>query len=188
MIPEPIHPYSISRHLAEDLVIATHKQGQMDCLVVRLSNAIGKPLTPDANCWMLVVHDLCRQAIEEGSLKLSGTGKDFRDFIAMGELTQIVQKLVDYQENYPYRLINVGGRNTCTILTIAEMVVSSCERLLGFQPEIHIPNVEESSQFTENQLLDYNCDRLHSICTWERVDLQQEIDEILEFCQQEFAL
>lgn len=185
IVPEPAHPYSISRHLAENFVLATKKQNSMNSIVLRLSNAVGKPLTRDANCWMLVAHDLCRQAIENRCLILKGDGKDVRNFIAIGELLQIINQLVQYQTVFPYRLVNVGGGNTYSIRSIAEMIVASCNKLFGFKPEIiHNKTITAKS---EKAHLDYSCENLYSICQIDPVSIQEEIDELLLFCQKEFA-
>jgi len=184
-IPEPSHPYSISRHLAEDFVISSRRYSQMDTLVLRLSNAVGSPLTKDANCWMLVAHDLCRQSVEKGYMTLHGSGKDLRNFISISDLLQIVKELVKYREEYQYYLLNVGGENSYSILKIAQKIASGSNRLLGFTPDILIPNKKQV--LSDGCDLDYRSERLSSMCSYNQIELQEEIDNLLLFCQQEFT-
>jgi UDP-glucose 4-epimerase len=64
------HPYATSHLAGEGSVLTAVSQGNIKGSVVRISNAFGSPVSKSANCWMLLVNDLCKQAVVERSLTL----------------------------------------------------------------------------------------------------------------------
>ena len=68
--PANLHPYATSHRAGEDVVRFAHQRGEIEGIVVRLSNAFGMPMDKAVNCWMLLVSDLCRQAVMERQMKL----------------------------------------------------------------------------------------------------------------------
>ena len=70
LLPRPKHPYSITHRVAEDYVIGGVDQKRLSASVFRLTNAVGSPITPKANCWTLVVNDFCRQVVTSNSIKV----------------------------------------------------------------------------------------------------------------------
>ena len=83
LCPLPMHPYAISHRAAEDIVRMAHARGELEGITVRVSNAFGPPAHISANCWMLLVNDLCRQAILDKQLVLNSSGEQYRDFVPM---------------------------------------------------------------------------------------------------------
>src|SRR5207245_1641136 len=65
-----LHPYATSHRAAEDVVRAAHERKTIEGVVIRLSNAYGAPVSEDANCWTLLVNDLCRQAARTKTMVL----------------------------------------------------------------------------------------------------------------------
>ncbi len=63
------HPYGWSKGLGEKLCQETDRT---QVLILRLSNAFGRPASRDTECWHLFVNDLCRQAGQ-----ISQAGIDF---------------------------------------------------------------------------------------------------------------
>ena len=61
--PRNLHPYATSHLAGEHAVLSTNKCGEIQGIVLRLSNAFGSPMHKSVNCWRLLVNDLCRQAV-----------------------------------------------------------------------------------------------------------------------------
>ena len=66
-LPNNSHPYASSHLAGESAVLNADERGVIQGVVMRLSNAYGAPMHKGVNCWMLVVNDLCRQAVQTRS-------------------------------------------------------------------------------------------------------------------------
>jgi UDP-glucose 4-epimerase len=156
--PVSLHPYATTHRAGEDVVRAAQSQGAIEGIVVRLSNAFGAPAHVDANCWMLLVNDLCRQAVMTGRMVLRSSGLQRRDFVAMADVCSAMTHLLGV--GIPARadaLFNVGGGWSSTVLEMAHRVGERVKETGLQEPEIlvgHSAEVEESGS------LDYRMDRL----------------------------
>jgi CDP-paratose 2-epimerase len=63
-----------------------------------------------------------------------GTGKQVRDFVAVGELAELVLAQVERIDDLPHRLYNVGG-GTMSSLSLAELT-ELCAEITGNRVEI----------------------------------------------------
>jgi len=79
-LPRPVHPYAIAHRSAEDFVLAWNDEGKIEGVVLRLSNALGAPATPEMDRWTLASNDFCRQAVLQRRLVLKSPGLQWRDF------------------------------------------------------------------------------------------------------------
>lgn len=112
--PVNLHPYATSHRAGEDAVRAAHQREEIVGVVIRLSNAYGAPMHREVNCWMLLVNDLCRQAVQTRKLVLRSSGVQLRDFITLHDTA----RCVDHFIHLPARscgdgLFNLGG-SACT--------------------------------------------------------------------------
>jgi UDP-glucose 4-epimerase len=97
-LPAPRHPYATSHRAAEDAVLAA--SGNFTAMVLRLSNGFGAPTHAQANCWTLLVNDLCRQAVTDCTLRLRSAGLQHRDFIPLADVTRIVDHMLHLDARY----------------------------------------------------------------------------------------
>ena len=118
-LPRPLHPYGITHRTAEDFVLAS--TGITQGIVLRLSNAIGAPASPHADCWMLIVNDCCRQAVTKGRITLNSTGEATRDFVGITNVVDVISSLCLESIRVP-NLMHVVSGQSCSILEIAKMV------------------------------------------------------------------
>jgi len=176
------HPYATSHRAGEDVVIAAHQRGDIEGVVIRLSNSYGAPAHTDANCWMLVVNDLCRQATTIQKMVLHSSGQQRRDFIALTDACRAIAHLLRLPiDNLDNGLFNVGGAWSPTILEMAQRVAERIDIATGSRPKIQC----EKDQITGSTgLLDYRINKLtdtgFNLNSSESVD--QEIDGLIHFC------
>lgn len=138
--PVALHPYATSHRAGEDAVRAAHQSADIEGIVVRLSNAYGAPANKEANCWMLLVNDLCRQTATTRRLVLRTAGLQRRDFITLTDVGRAIAHLATLpREAVGNGLFNVGGSWAPTVREMAELVASRSEVLLGFRPPISQP-------------------------------------------------
>ncbi len=182
--PRNLHPYATSHLVGEHAVLNTNSRGEFQGIVLRLSNAFGRPMNKDVNCWMLLVNDLCRQAVQAHKLVLQSSGLQHRDFIGLTEVCCVVEKLVDSDQLKQSNLFNVGAGVSKSVLAMAQLVQQRCSKVLGFTPILQYKKSgidEQSATFT------YRTDNLSALgVSCKSQTNTVEIDKLLQFCQTSF--
>ena len=74
--PRSLHPYATSKRAGEDSVRNARACGDIEGIVVRLSNSFGAPACRETDCWQLLVNDLCQQAVTTKTMTLKSSGCD----------------------------------------------------------------------------------------------------------------
>ncbi|PIO89951.1 MAG: UDP-glucose 4-epimerase [Zetaproteobacteria bacterium CG06_land_8_20_14_3_00_59_53] len=180
--PRNLHPYATSHRAGEDVVRAASQRGEIEGVVIRLSNSFGAPMNGEVNCWMLLVNDLCRQAVQTQRLVLRTSGLQSRDFITLTDACRAIGHLLLLpSEKLGDGLFNVGGE-TMTVVDMAEMIQKRCVATLGFSPEI-IRHEATSGEVNLN--LEYRKDKLLSSGFVFDGDAAGEIDSTLCMCHVE---
>lgn len=175
------HPYALNHRAKETLVMQAHCSGLIEGVVIRLSNAFGVPAQKEANCWMLLVNDLCRQAANSSRLELKSTGQQRRDFVTVTDFCTALQHIIHLPSGaLGNGLFNIGGQWAPTVLEMTNYIANRYYKMTGVQPPIsHKPyNIEESSElnFMIQKLLNtgYAAGLENSIII--------EIDNLIKFC------
>ncbi len=184
-LPRPSHPYAITHKAAEDFVLASHDSQKITGIVLRLSNGFGAPDDPSVNRWMLLVADLCRQAVTTGKLVLRSSGLQQRDFITLEDVSLATTRFLTLPANVcGDGLFNLGGECAMSIFAMAERISARCNATLGFTPAIIRPEPKAD----EHEIpLDYRIDKLKSKGFSLRGDINSELDATLRLCQQAFG-
>jgi UDP-glucose 4-epimerase len=182
--PTTVHPYAISNLAAEDAVLASHQSGEIEGIVIRLSNAYGAPVDNDVNCWMLLVNDLCRQAVISGRLVLRSAGLQKRDFISLHDVVRAIYHFIKCPFDKPGDgIFNLGGEATYRVIELAELIAEQCEAVLGHRPEIERPDLV----LGEDSLgLNYRIDKLKKTGFSLNGNIKKEIDATLNYCHKKF--
>lgn len=184
--PLSLHPYATSHRSGEDVVRATHQSEKIEGIVIRLSNAFGAPAHKDTNCWMLLVNDLCQQAVTSGKLELRSSGLQLRDFITLKDVTMAIEHLLALPIGLCNNgLFNLGGECSLQIIDFTERIASRCNAVLNFPPPIIRPKPASNEVSIE---LDYCIDKLKATGFSLTGDIDAEIDATLLLCQDAFGL
>lgn len=135
--PRNLHPYATSHTAGEQVVLGASQRGELEGIVLRLSNAFGAPAHKDVNCWTLVVNDLCKQAVEMRKLILRSSGHQHRDFVAMSEVCRVCEQLTvsEYDDSHA-GIFNLGSGRSQSLIDIAETIQQRCRKILGYQPDL----------------------------------------------------
>jgi UDP-glucose 4-epimerase len=141
-LPKPVHPYAITHKCAEDYVLSYREEKGMNNLVIRLTNSFGGPAFPTADRWTLLVNDLCRSAVETGTMTLLSDGTQLRDFVCLEDVTHAVNHhlLLNNHENGIY---NLGAGHSTSIWDMALLVQKKAELVL--QKSIQLTRKEPAS-------------------------------------------
>ena len=179
-IPEPIHPYAITHHGAEDFVLAANKQKKIKGTVIRLSNAFGAPVHAGVDRWTLIVNDLCKQLVETRKMVLRSSGLQKRDFITLNDVSRAMEHLLNLTDSdRGDGLFNLGGDSCLSILEITELLAKRCKVVLGFKPEIIRP---ESDKNEKSPNLIFDIEKFKKTGFILQGDIEKEIDETLQMC------
>ena len=184
-VPKPVHPYAITHRVAEDFVLATHKNEDLIGIVFRLSNSFGSPNSPYADRWTLIVNDLCRQAVRSGRLILRSTGLQKRDFITLEDVGKAVLHFLGLKRSEcGDGLFNLGGDSSMRIVDLAQLVSLRCMDVIGFSPGILCPKPVKGEVSND---LTYNIEKAKATGFVLSGDINKEIDSMLSFCNRTFG-
>ena len=182
--PRNLHPYATSHLAGEHAVLSAHSRGELQGIVLRLSNAFGSPIHKDANCWMLLVNDLCKQAIETRKLLLHTSGLQHRDFIGLTEVCCVTEKLIDFDQLGQAKVFNLGTGVSQSVLEMAKLIQQRCTEVLGFTPELQH---KQSGIDEQPPTLTYCTNSLDALgISCKNLSYLEEIDKLLQICQTSF--
>lgn len=170
--PAPRGVYAVARLAAEHLVA----EGP-DPVVLRLTNAVGAPVHPDVDRWTLVAAELCRSAIETGSLELRSTGQQWRDFIGLADVVRAIGWCTS-PADLPAGTYNLSSGRPTTVRALAALVQDRVEQRTGRRPALVAPTPTEA----DPEAYVVSPDRLRSAGFTAEQDLADAVDEIIELC------
>ncbi len=173
------HPYALSNVAGENEVNERTASGEIFGINIRLSNAFGSPVGPNVNCWMLLVNDLCKQAIMTRRMILKTSGLQRRDFISIQDVCRVTHHLLSITEKNENNAYNVGGKTSLTVWEMANLVRERCEKFLGFLPELERVEPGEDEVSAD---FDYDTTKLLSTGFRYSDSFISEIDDLLAFC------
>lgn len=181
-IPAPVHPYAITHHVAEDFVRMMVQNEKIGGIILRLSNGFGCPSHTNVNRWSLIFNDFCLQAVLRKEIILKSSGKQYRDFITLTDISRCVEYLLKIDDKMFERgdlIYNLGGNFSISILDAANLVAERCQKVLGTTPEIVMGS---NSAGMLNEPVIYRTDKLKSIGFQLVSNVEEEIDNTIIFC------
>jgi len=183
LLPRPLHPYSITHRVAEDYVMEEACQQGLSATVFRLTNAIGSPITPQANCWMLVANDFCRQVVINKSIKVHSNKFLQRDFIPISSICSVVSSSLN-SNILDGEIVNLSSGIATTLQSLATLIANRSEAVLGFRP--HINFLSNSTEVGTSELIISNS-KLSYLGFKIDNNLSDEVDQLLLNCNKWFS-
>lgn len=188
---ENLHPYATSHLAGEACVRYAIQQSHIQGTVIRLSNAFGSPMSVDANCWGLLVNDLCKQVVQNGFIALKTAGLQQRNFIALTDVCNIIQKILNYvpslNSNFTLPdVLNVGSNYSMTVLEIATLIADRAQKILGKTIEIKHHEVEPMINIKNSEPFLYSINKLKQMGIQIDDSSITEIDNLIMYCKREF--
>lgn len=117
----PVNDYGLTHFFAEKYIEKHAKINGLKYVTLRLTNSYGCPKDINSDKWYLVLNDLCRQAHYNNKIELTSNGKALRDFIWMGDVAKIIEK-VSMHDRLINEVINLSSNMTYSIFDVAEHV------------------------------------------------------------------
>ena len=179
-IPSNNHPYATSHLLGEQYVLEANLSGKIKGSVLRLSNCYGPPVDKSADCWNLLVNDICLQAIKFNSINLKTSGTQSRNFIPISEFCRVVEYLIRTDSGKLDKpIFNIGGESM-SIIEMANLVAHI------FYKKYH----KKIDIFRKNDLNHTNMKKFEYKMSWlkdsnfdRNYNPEKEIEDLLDFCK-----
>lgn len=183
-LPRPLHPYAITHRAAEDYVVAAAMQNKINGIVLRLSNSFGAPVSADVNRWTLLANDLCRQAVEKGKMILHSNGCQYRDFICLDDVEEIISSILERRNPLEHIIYNLGSGISVRVIDMARIIESLCITVLKKTVPVELP---DQAMETKEPGLEFSIDRLLGEGFRIRNDVNLELERLLQFCADHFS-
>ena len=181
--PRPIHDYAITHRLAEDYVLQANSNKDITGSILRLTNSVGSPLNSKANCWMLVVNDLCKQTVLNQSMELHSDELVQRDFIPISTVCSTVVDVLT-SDVLDGEIANISSSVVLTLRELTNLIADRSEVVLGFRPNINFKRLPKGKPL---ESLFISNSKLKSSGFIIDTDLSYEIDRLLLNCKKWFA-
>jgi nucleoside-diphosphate-sugar epimerase len=179
--PLPSSQYGRSRLRMEMELHERCNATEMKPIVLRLANTFGVPAFPKNSTWDLLIHDLCRQAVKLGRLKLTSDGSGYRNILALGDAADAIAQIAT--KRIPSGTYILAGPRTYRVHEIAELVRSRAERIL--QKALMVEFDHAKTTVDHSFTLHPSSLNAFGVAVGNR--LIEEMDELLRLAQSEFA-
>lgn len=173
-IPEPRHPYAVARLASEHLASAA---GVDQLVVLRLTNSVGAPATERVERWTLVANELCRQAAAGDPLRLRSSGRQWRDFIDLGDVCRTIA--ASAIGSVPPGTYNLGSGQARTVLDLAGVIADVTGELIGTRPVVDAPPLVGEPP----PRIDVDVSRLLQHVDAPTTPIEASVRELVEFCR-----
>lgn len=136
--PNPRSPYAVSKLSAEYYIRTIGDLWGIETVCLRVFNAYGpgQPLPPSH---APVIPYCFRQAVENGTIVIHGSGNQTRDYVYVDDVVSAM-KAVSYAEKINRMIINVGSGVETSVHEIVKTVIATT----GTNPEVVINKSHDS--------------------------------------------
>lgn len=135
----PVNMYGFTHLMSEIALKFLSEVKGLNVTILRLANAYGAPIFSSANCWWLVINDLCLMAFRDRKILLKSDGSPQRDFIHLHDVCKVVQGISMVNDN-DMKILNLASGETVTILELAFMVANLYKKKKGVEIPVITPN------------------------------------------------
>ncbi|MCH9743485.1 MAG: SDR family oxidoreductase [Gammaproteobacteria bacterium] len=181
-IPAPVSNYAMTHLAAEKHVLSAHISSEMECAILRLSNAFGYPMSQEVNCWSLLMNDLAKNILLKNTCKLRSSGEQMRDFITLSDVVRYIVMFISMPQTDMYPVYNVGSGMSMKIKNMAGILVE-CAQNIGLSVDLELENISEN--FGEFR---YSIDKLKKVANTPDNDVYKEVYELLNFCKKNYSV
>jgi UDP-glucose 4-epimerase len=177
--PEPRSAYSIARLASEHICFerAAQAGAATSAVCFRVTNSVGAPRDPGVDRWSLVANDLCRQAVVEGDLRLQTNGRQWRDFVHVDDVLDVIIAALD-PARLPGGLYNLASGSPMTVLELARRIQDAYARTSGTRVDLEVPPGGPGPVPPTT----YSVSKLTALGLAPHRPVQSAIEETLAFC------
>ena len=176
---ETKNDYGLTHLFAEGYVKQYGFSSKIPYTIIRLTNSYGCPKDMNSSKWYLILNDLSKMAFEKKEVALKSNGQAPRDFIWMGDVCEVIEKL---GKNGPTNdTFNLSGQLTFRMIDIARFVKEAYAEKYGEDLPLKT-NTDDQSSFPDG--FSVSSDKLRELipfsCEPHFKEEAQKIFEIIE--------
>jgi UDP-glucose 4-epimerase len=123
--------YARAHHLAEEEVRRAQREGRLEYVIVRPTNAYGFSAHADVHRWELVPGCFCRSAVEQGQIVLRTSGLQQRDFVHLEQVATLTLGICRSFGEFRNEVVNLASGSSHSIIAVATQVQQAYERIVG---------------------------------------------------------
>jgi len=161
----PKNDYAITHLFAEYYVKQFALTHSLNYTILRLTNSYGVPTHIDSDKWYLVLNDLTKSAFENNKIVLKSNGKAKRDFIYMGDVVNIVGRLLKIDATNS--IYNLSSNKSYDIAHLANIVRTVYEKKYNKSIEIEI-NENDKNEYED---IEVKNDKLQLLVKYELTNM-----------------
>jgi UDP-glucose 4-epimerase len=181
-IPNNTHPYSTTRRSVEDVLKYFSSINICKSLVFRLSNAVGRPLSKETDCWELFCNNLCMNAVKKKNLILSSNGLAQRNFVSIKKILNVILHSIKIKDDLDsFEIYNLGGDSNLSLYGMAELIQEQYNKIYGESIPIIL-----GKEGIEGKPLTFSSMKLSSRFGSFLDPLNEEIEKLLKFSHKIF--
>jgi UDP-glucose 4-epimerase len=181
---QPNNAYGLTHKMSEDLVDFYKRSKNLDAVSLRLSNSYGEPVFHDANCWSLVVNDLCKSAFLHKKIVLNSDGLATRDFIHYSIICSAVEQLLNKEIISNNNAINLSAGESISLLSLALLVKKVYQNSFNTPIDIFVNKTElllsNTIEHTDNNPILSN-QVLNTLIKFEDFELEKGIQKLFDY-------
>lgn len=177
-VTNPKNDYASTHLFAEYYIKQFGYTHNLKYTILRLTNSYGCPMYKDTDKWYLVLNDLVKMAFEKNKIVLNSNGEAKRDFIYMGDVSNIVVKLLEIDATN--EIYNLSSNQSYEVIELAKKVKKIFENRYNESIEIQINQNDLTKYyelFVENKKLKF----LINFETYNNLD--NEIENIFDLLE-----
>jgi len=139
----PNNPYSVSHINGEKEILKSSKiYKNINFKILRLTNCVGSPNKKNCNSWMLLINDICKQAICKNYIKIHSRTNINIDFITVSYFLNSLLFLIKKENKN--QIINISSEKSISLLKIIKIVESRFYSLFKKKIKV-IHNIDSTS-------------------------------------------
>ena len=139
-VPNATHPYSFTHLDAEKIILKKANNTETVPTILRLSNAVGTPLTPNTNCWMLVVNDIIKQLVTTNAMTFTSHSSIERDYVSISQITHTIDYILKAPKSSFEGIYNLGSGKSMTLESLSDLIKKRARLALGFDAPVYFPD------------------------------------------------
>ncbi len=183
MIVNPSSEYGKLKHEVETYLHTKKSENNMSKIILRISNGYGYPIHNLSDCWNLVVMNACKQAIENGEIKLKSSGQNYKDFIPISTIVEVVNAILMDKNLDSMETFNISSGKSSKVIDFIMKIKEKLESKLPKKIKISLnnsDNVLSASNFTIDN------SKIKNRGYIDKLNHDEEIDKLIDFCINNF--
>ena len=146
--PIPLDNYSKFHVDVENRIIQNKNSNKINFYILRLSNAIGFPISKETKSWHLVGNDFVKQAILNKKIKIKSSPFISRDFIPIISICIFVIYLL--KSRIKSKIININSETNISLLDLANLIIEKVNKKINRKIML-VVNKNEKDINTDNK-------------------------------------